>query len=133
MATSIEQLQEIVARIEVAMEKSELSRALAQERIERAQEKTEFAIQEVQRVQEKTERTLDKTLKILGGVGRSIGDIVTTTGVAGKTICLAAAGMVFDDDARKIAEEKGIYLVEVNEDYNNDKIKITSPRTVGKW
>jgi cell division septum initiation protein DivIVA len=53
-------------------------------------------------------------------------------GVVGKTIYAAVAGISFDDNARKIAEAKGMYFVDINQ--NNDKIDITPPANhVGTW
>jgi hypothetical protein len=55
------------------------------------------------------------------------------TGVIGKTIYAAAAGVNFTPEARRMIKEKGIYLVEVNEE--NDKIKVNeiSIDEAGKW
>jgi myosin heavy subunit len=56
----------------------------------------------------------------------------TRAGVVGKTIYAAVAGISFDDNARKIAEAKGMYFVDINQ--NNDKIDITPPANhVGTW
>jgi hypothetical protein len=53
-------------------------------------------------------------------------------GLVGKTIYAAIAGIIFDDNARKAASEKGIYLVSINQ--NNDKINIEPlTRPAGKW
>jgi hypothetical protein len=55
------------------------------------------------------------------------------TGVAGKTIYVAVAAIGFDTPARKLAEEKGMYIIEINQD--NDNIKINTPpkEKIGKW
>jgi flagellar biosynthesis chaperone FliJ len=56
----------------------------------------------------------------------------TRAGVAGKTIYAAVAGISFDDNARKIAEAKGMYFVDI--DQNNDRINIKPPAGMaGKW
>jgi hypothetical protein len=56
----------------------------------------------------------------------------TKAGLVGKTIYAAIAGIIFDDNAKKSALEKGIYLVGI--DRNNDKIKIEKPvRVAGEW
>jgi hypothetical protein len=53
-------------------------------------------------------------------------------GLVGKTIYAAVASIIFDDNARKAALEKGIYLVSI--DQNNEKIKIEPlTRPAGKW
>jgi len=56
-------------------------------------------------------------------------------GMAGKTIYAAAAGIGFDPEVRKIAKSKGIYLVDISVDYDNEKLKITPPPKgkAGKW
>jgi hypothetical protein len=55
-----------------------------------------------------------------------------SAGLVGKTIYAAMAGIIFDDNAKKVALEKGIYLVGI--DQNNEKIKIETPtRPAGKW
>jgi hypothetical protein len=55
------------------------------------------------------------------------------TGVAGKTIYAAAAGVDFTPEARRVIEEKGIYLVEVNEENDKIKVKEMSIDKAGKW
>jgi len=57
----------------------------------------------------------------------------TLTGVAGKTIYAAAAGVRFTEEAEQMIKEKGIYQVTVNEE--NDKI-IVAPLDIedaGTW
>jgi hypothetical protein len=55
------------------------------------------------------------------------------TGVAGKTIYIAVAAIGFDKPARKLAEEKGMYIIEINQDNDNIKIKIPPKGKIGKW
>jgi len=55
------------------------------------------------------------------------------TGVAGKTIYAAAAGITFEPKAHKMIEENGIYLVEVNEENDKIKVKEISIEEAGKW
>jgi predicted AAA+ superfamily ATPase len=57
----------------------------------------------------------------------------TITGVAGKTIYVAVAAVGFDKPARKLAEDKGMYIIEIDQD--NDNIKINAPPQgkIGKW
>jgi len=57
------------------------------------------------------------------------------TGLVGKTVFAAIAGLYFSKDAREIAAENGIYLIEVDEKYENDKLKIIPPPDgkVGTW
>jgi len=56
------------------------------------------------------------------------------TGLTGKTVFAAIAGLHFSKDAREIAAENGIYLIEVDEKYENDKLKIIPPPgNIGKW
>jgi len=52
-----------------------------------------------------------------------------------KTIFAAVAAVRFSSKVREIAEEHGIYLVEVNNDYKNDKINVIAPteERVGRW
>jgi hypothetical protein len=55
-----------------------------------------------------------------------------TINLAGKTIYAAIAGISIDDNVRGLALEKGIYLIDIDQD--NDKIKIEPPKdAVGKW
>jgi len=55
------------------------------------------------------------------------------TGVAGKTIYAAAAGVTFEPKAYQMIEENGIYLVEVNEENDKIKVKEISIEEAGKW
>jgi len=55
------------------------------------------------------------------------------TGVAGKTIYAAAAGVNFAPEAGRMIEEKGIYLVEVNEENDRIKVKEISIDDAGTW
>jgi hypothetical protein len=57
------------------------------------------------------------------------------TGLKNKTIYAAIAGISFSGDARSLAAENGIYLIEVDEDYDNEKLIITQPPNgkIGKW
>jgi hypothetical protein len=194
MATSIEELREIVARTAITMEE-----------LAEAQKKTELALQETQRVVKET------SLKV-GGIGNSIGEITelvllpglkmkmneynhnftmmsprkeffkpsggnftevdlllencnevmivevktdfkpkwvykllqriellrqneAITGLKGKTIYAAVAGIHFGDEARDLAAEHGMYLIEANEDYDSEKLVVIPPPNgqIGKW
>jgi len=53
------------------------------------------------------------------------------TGMTGKTIYAAVAGISFDDEARALAVENGMYLIEIEED--NERINIIPPVNVGTW
>jgi predicted DNA-binding transcriptional regulator AlpA len=53
------------------------------------------------------------------------------TGMSGKTIYAAVAGITFDDDARALAVENGMYLIEIEEE--SERIKIIPPKTAKKW
>jgi predicted RecB family endonuclease len=55
------------------------------------------------------------------------------TGVAGKTIYVAAAAIGFDPQARKRAEELGMYIIDIDQD--NENIEVTPPpkEKIGKW
>jgi len=53
------------------------------------------------------------------------------TGMSGKTIYAAVAGINFDDDARALAVENGMYLIEIEEE--SERIKIIPPKTAKKW
>jgi len=58
----------------------------------------------------------------------------TEAGIVGRTIIAAAAGMAFNDDARELTAENGFYIVDVIEDYYNDKIEASPPKgEAGKW
>ncbi|MDR2693630.1 MAG: hypothetical protein LBB74_05380 [Chitinispirillales bacterium] len=74
---------------------------------------------------------------------RSVTDLLTRvqklrdneklTGVAGKTIYAAAAGVNFTAEACRMIGEKGIYLVEVNEENDRISVKEISIDEAGKW
>jgi predicted RecB family endonuclease len=55
------------------------------------------------------------------------------TGVAGKTIYVAVAAIGFDKPARKLAIEKGMYIIDIDQD--NENIILTPPPKgkIGKW
>ena len=53
------------------------------------------------------------------------------TGMAGKTIYAAVAGIGFDEEARALTVENGMYLIEIEEE--KEKIKIIPPVKVGTW
>jgi len=49
-----------------------------------------------------------------------------------KTLCAAVAGLEIDDDAREMALELGMYVVEMDEDKND--VNVTKPSVeLGKW
>jgi len=54
-------------------------------------------------------------------------------GVAGKTIYAAAAGVNFTKEARRMITEKGIYLVEVDQENKNVRVAPLSIDEAGKW
>lgn len=56
---------------------------------------------------------------------KTLRDNQAITGVSGKTMYAAAAGMDIDTDARPKILENGIYLVKIDED--NDRIEVTKP------
>jgi hypothetical protein len=54
------------------------------------------------------------------------------TGTAGKAIFAAAAAVGFDRAARELASEKGMYLVEIDDD--NDSVRVVPPEgAAGRW
>jgi sugar lactone lactonase YvrE len=53
------------------------------------------------------------------------------TGMAGKTIYAAVAGIGFDEEARALTVENGMYLIEIEEE--KERIKIIPPLKVGTW
>jgi hypothetical protein len=55
------------------------------------------------------------------------------TGAAGKTIYAAAAAIGFDKNARELARELGMYLIDIDQD--NDNIEVTPPPDgkAGTW
>jgi len=54
------------------------------------------------------------------------------TGMTGKTMYAAIAGIEFDKDARKLAVESGMYLIEIEND--GDNVKVTPPpEKAGVW
>jgi hypothetical protein len=209
--TTIERTERAQERLTLAQQEAQRTLQEMQQETQRAQQKTELGLQELKSAQQETERSMEKAFKMIGGIGKSIGDVVelvvlpglkkkmnkyghnftaisgnkffykkngnvltevdlflengdevmiveaktgynkgeiswllnraallrkheAITGIAGKTMYLAAAGMSFDADTRKTADEKGIYLIKLNDYYDNDKIEITPPKgKVGKW
>jgi len=53
------------------------------------------------------------------------------TGMSGKTMYAAFVGIVFDEDARELAANSGMYLIDINED--TERINVTPPDKVGTW
>jgi sugar lactone lactonase YvrE len=53
------------------------------------------------------------------------------TGMTGKTIYAAVAGIGFDEEARALTVENGMYLIEIEEE--KERIKIIPPVKVGTW
>ena len=53
------------------------------------------------------------------------------TGMTGKTIYAAVAGIGFDEEARALTVENGMYLIEIEEE--KERIKIIPPLKVGTW
>ena len=53
------------------------------------------------------------------------------TGMTGKTIYAAVAGIGFDEEARALTVENGMYLIEIEEE--KERIKIIQPIKVGTW
>jgi HAMP domain-containing protein len=53
------------------------------------------------------------------------------TGMTGKTMYAAVAGIGFDEEARELAAKSGMYLIDINED--TEKIDVKAPDEVGTW
>jgi hypothetical protein len=53
------------------------------------------------------------------------------TGMIGKTMYAAVAGISFDEDARELAFDKGMYLIDINED--TERIDVKPPERVCTW
>jgi hypothetical protein len=51
--------------------------------------------------------------------------------MTGKTIYAAVAGIGFDEEARALTVENGMYLIEIEEE--KERIKIIPPIKVGTW
>jgi hypothetical protein len=58
-----------------------------------------------------------------------------TTGLIGRTIYTAVAGLGIDENARIFAEEKGMYIVKIDDDYDNNKLVVFPPPEgkIGTW
>jgi hypothetical protein len=55
------------------------------------------------------------------------------TGVAGKTIYAAAAAISFDPPARLLAIEKGMYLINIDQDSDNIEVIPPDNGKIGRW
>jgi predicted nuclease with TOPRIM domain len=53
------------------------------------------------------------------------------TGMTGKTMYAAVAGIGFDEEARELAADNGMYLIDINED--TERIDVKAPDKVGTW
>ena len=53
------------------------------------------------------------------------------TGMTGKTMYAAVAGIGFDEEARELAVKSGMYLIDINED--TERIDIKAPDEAGTW
>jgi hypothetical protein len=53
------------------------------------------------------------------------------TGMTGKTMYAAVAGIGFDEEARELAANHGMYLIDIHED--SERIDVTPPAEVGTW
>jgi len=53
------------------------------------------------------------------------------TGMTGKTMYAAVAGIGFDEEARELAAKSGMYLIDINED--TERIDIKAPDEAGTW
>jgi hypothetical protein len=53
------------------------------------------------------------------------------TGMTGKTMYAAVAGIGFDEEARELAANNGMYLIDIHED--SERIDVTPPQEVGTW
>ncbi|MDR3012170.1 MAG: hypothetical protein LBU70_03045 [Chitinispirillales bacterium] len=53
------------------------------------------------------------------------------TGMTGKTMYAAIAGVNFDNDARELAVANGMYLIEIEEE--SERINIVRPEKAGTW
>jgi len=51
--------------------------------------------------------------------------------LTGKTMYAAIGGLHFTDDARQLATESGMYLIDIDED--NEKINVVPPEKARKW
>jgi hypothetical protein len=49
----------------------------------------------------------------------------------GKTMYAAVAGMHFDDDARELAVENGMYIIEIEED--TERVSVVPPDDPRVW
>jgi hypothetical protein len=53
------------------------------------------------------------------------------TGMTGKTMYAAVAGIGFDDEARELAANNGMYLIDIHED--SERVDVTPPKEIGTW
>ncbi|MDR2592188.1 MAG: CCDC174 family protein [Chitinispirillales bacterium] len=53
------------------------------------------------------------------------------TGMIGKTMYAAVAGIGFDEEARELAANNGMYLIDIHED--SERIDVTLPKEVRTW
>jgi hypothetical protein len=53
------------------------------------------------------------------------------TGMTGKTMYAAVAGIGFDEEARELAANHGMYLIDIHED--TERIDVTPPKEAGTW
>jgi len=53
------------------------------------------------------------------------------TGMTGKTMYAAVAGIGFDEEARELAVKSGMYLIDINED--TERIDVKAPDEAGTW
>jgi len=88
---------------------------------------------EVMAIEVKTRVWVDDVEKFMDRL-RLIRENEVDAGIVGKTIIAGIAGMVFKDDARKLAVEKGLYIIDVIEDCDNNKIDVKKPQgKMGTW
>jgi len=88
--------------------------------------------EEVMVVEVKTEFLAENAMRLLERL-KTLRENEEITGLVGKTMYAAAAGISFVGDARRIITENGIYMVDIDDD--NDRIKVTPPEKgkEGKW
>jgi len=55
----------------------------------------------------------------------------SVTGLRGKVLYAAVAGITIDEDARVLALNSGVYVVDMIED--EDRIEVSAPKECGKW
>jgi hypothetical protein len=86
--------------------------------------------QEVMAIEVKTSVTENKVERHLNRL-KILRRNESNTGIVGKTMYGGIAGLHFSDDARKLAIENGMYLIEIDED--EEKVSVVAPEKVSTW